>query len=302
MNRRHLMQAAVLATGAAVAPSAAPAAGPAPPYSRPAAIRTADGLSLAYEDWGAGPPMVLVHSWALQSPMWRQQVPALTDAGFRIVAFDRRGHGRSGGNGRGYDIDTLADDLAAVMDQLDLKEATLVGHSMASCEIVRYLSRRGSGRVARLVLLAPTTPYLIKAPDNPMGLPKEIFEQTRRAWRTDFTKWVSDNAAPFFVPETPQATRDWAIGMLLDCPLSVALATNLAVAGRDFRPDLAKVTAPTLVVHGDADVSAPLAITGAATAKGIRGARLQVLKGAPHGLFLTHAEAVNRAIIDFART
>jgi non-heme chloroperoxidase len=301
MNRRTL-QAAVLATGAAAAPAVAPAAGAAPPHARPAAIRTADGLSLAYEDWGAGPPVVLIHSWALQSAMWRQQIPPLTDAGFRAIAFDRRGHGRSGGNGRGYDIDTLADDLAAVMDQLDLKDATLVGHSMAGCEIARYLSRHGSGRVAKLVLLAPTMPYLVKATDNPLGLPQEGFDQMRQAWRTDFTKWIADNAAPFFTPATPQITREWAVGLLLDCPLSVALATNLAVTGVDFRPDLAKIATPTLVIHGDVDASAPLAITGEPTAKAIRGARLQVLKGAPHGLFLTHAEAVNRAIVDFART
>jgi pimeloyl-ACP methyl ester carboxylesterase len=237
----------------------------------------------------------------MQSAMWRQQIPALTEAGFRTVVFDRRGHGRSGGNGRGYDIDTLADDLAAVMDQLDLEAVTLVGHSMGGCEVVRYLSRHGSSRVTKIVLLASTTPYLIKTPDNALGFPKEALDQMRQVWRADFTQWVSDNAAPFFIPETPQITRDWAIRMLLDCPFSVALATNMAVAEIDFRLDLARIATPTLVLHGDADASALLAITGEPTAKAIKGAKLQVVKGAPHGLFLTHADVVNRAIVGFAR-
>ena len=300
MNRRHLMQAAALVPGAgAAAPSAADA--PATSRARPAAIVSRDGLNLAYQDWGSGPPVVLVHSWALQSAMWAHQIPALNDAGFRAIAFDRRGHGRSDGNGHGYDVDTLADDLGCVLEQLDLHGATLVGHSMAGCEIARYLARHGSGRVARVVLIAPTTPFLIKTPDNPLGLDRTVFEQARAAWRQDFIGWVNANAAPFFTRETPRATYDWAIRMILDCPVPVALATNRAVVEVDFRPDLAKIDTPTLVLHGDADASAPLEITGRPTAAHIRNARLEVLPGAPHGLFVTHAEAVNRAIVEFAK-
>lgn len=300
MNRRSLFEAAVLSAGAAAFASAAEAA-PKPP-ARPATIRTGDGLALAYEDWGAGPPVVLVHSWALNKAMWRQQIPALLDAGFRVVAFDRRGHGRSQGNGQGYDMDTLADDLGCVMDQLDLKGATLVSHSMGACEVVRYLSRHGHARVAKLALLAPTTPYLIKTADNPHGVDAAVFAQTRAVMQRDFTGWVADNAAPFFTPDTRPTTVRWCIDLLLDCPLSVALATNKATAGLDFRPDVRAVRVPTLVVHGDIDASAPLQITGQRTAELIPGARLQVLKGAPHGLFITHAEAVNRAVIDFVQT
>ncbi|THD58543.1 alpha/beta hydrolase [Phenylobacterium sp.] len=267
----------------------------------PAAIQTADGLALAYESWGDGPPIVLVSSWAMQMAMWRQQIPALTDAGFRAVAFDRRGHGRSGGNGQGYDIDTLADDLAAVIDQLDLKDAVLVGHSMAGAEISRYLSRHGSGRVVKVVLLAPATPCLVKADDNPLGLDPELVAQSRAAMRADFTAWVADNAGPFFTPDTPEPTMRWLIDMLLDCPLSVAMATLIAYFDVDFRDDMRAIDVPALIVHGDVDASAPLEITGQPTAALIPGAKLQVLKGAPHGLFLTHAEAVNRAIVDFAK-
>ena len=299
MNRRNLIQAASLVAAGAAAHSAD--AAPSSRRGRPATIRTADGLDLHYEDWGSGPPVVLVHSWALHSQMWRQQIPALNDAGFRAVVFDRRGHGRSANNGQGFDIHTLADDLGAVMDQLDLSDAILVGHSMASAEIVRYLSRHGSARVAKVVLLAPTTPYLVKAPDNPLGLEAAAFEQSRAVWRQDFTKWVATNQAAFFTPQTPPETANWMISMLLECSLPVALATSRAFTGVDFRPEVAAIRVPTLVVHGTVDASAPLEITGRPTAALIPGAKLTVLPGAPHGLFLTHDREVNQAIVEFAR-
>ncbi|HEY3951226.1 alpha/beta fold hydrolase [Phenylobacterium sp.] len=301
MNRRNLIEAAMLTAGAAATLAATAEA--APRRARPATIRTNDGLALAYEDWGSGPPVVLVHSWALQKAMWRQQIPALTQAGFRVVAYDRRGHGRSDGNGQGYDMDTLADDLACVMDQLDLKGAMLVGHSMAAGEIVRYLSRRGAARVARIALLAPTTPYLMKTADHPQGgVDPEALARTRAAMTRDFAGAIADNVGPFFTPDTHPATMRWCVDMLLATPLSVAMATNRAYFEVDFRPDVKAVKLPTLVVQGDADASAPLPFTGQRTAEMIAGAQLLVLKGAPHGLFLTHAEAVNRAIIDFARS
>jgi pimeloyl-ACP methyl ester carboxylesterase len=267
----------------------------------PAAITTADGLSLAYEDWGTGAPILFIHSWATQATMWRQQVPALADAGFRCIAYDRRGHGRSAGNGRGYDIDTLADDLGAVLDQLDLRGVTLVAHSMGACEMVRYLSRHGSDRVGRLVFLAPTTPCLVKASDNPLGVDRAVFEATRALWRQDYPKWVGENAAPFFTPQTSSETLAWGIRMIADCPVPIALATNAAFLDVDFRPELANIRLPSLVIHGTVDQSAPLEITGKPTAALIPGARLEILPGAPHGLFVTHAEAVNALIAGFAR-
>jgi pimeloyl-ACP methyl ester carboxylesterase len=233
--------------------------------------------------------------------MWRQQIPALIDAGFRAIAYDRRGHGRSGHNGQGFDIDTFADDLAALMEQLDLKGATLVAHSMAGCEVVRYLSRHGSDRVAKVVLVAPTTPYLIKADDNPLGLESAMFEQTRAMWKADFTQWVADNKEGFFTPETPREAKDWMIRLLLDCPVPVAVATHRAVSDVDFREEMKRMTVPTLVLHGDVDLSAPLDLTGRASADLIPGAELIVFPNAPHGLFMTHTDAVNRAIVDFAR-
>jgi non-heme chloroperoxidase len=297
MDRRTLMQAAGAAGLIASTADRAVAQGR---RSRPF-VETADGAQLSVRDWGAGPPVVLVHSWALNSTMWGAQTLALVEAGFRVVAYDRRGHGRSSDPGRGYDADTLAADLAAVMDALDLRGAVLVGHSMGSGEIVRYLARGGERRVKAAALLAPTTPYLTRTADNPYGLPPQAWEQLRGVLRQDFPKWVADNTGPFFTPQTSPAVMDWGARMLLETPLPVAIACNRVVTDTDYRPDLAKIRVPFLVIHGDKDVSAPLEITGRRTAELAPHSRLVVIPGAPHGLFVTHAEAVNRELLGFAR-
>jgi pimeloyl-ACP methyl ester carboxylesterase len=304
MNRRHLMHAAFAGALTADLPvQASAAAAPAPVHRiRPAAIRTSDGASLAYTDWGSGPAVVFVHAWAMHSHMWAQQVAALTPQGFRCITFDRRGHGRSADPGRGYEIDQLADDLAAVVDQLDLRDVTLVGHSMGGAEAVRYLGRRGSSRVKQLVLLAPATPCLTKTADNPMGVPAEAFEQLRAVWAADFPKWVGDNAAAYLTPQTSPEALAYNIRLMLECPITVAIAANRALTAADLRADCRKIDVPTLIVHGDADASAPLELTGRQAAALIPGARLQVLKGAPHGLYTTHVEAVNAAILGVLRS
>ncbi|HEX3699933.1 MAG TPA: alpha/beta hydrolase [Phenylobacterium sp.] len=302
MNRRHLMHAAFAAGFAAdLAAQPRPALAATRARPRPSAIRAADGASLAYTDRGAGAPVVLVHAWAMHSQMWDRQVEALTQAGLRVVTFDRRGHGRSPDPGRGYDMDTLADDLAAVLDQLDLTGVTLVGHSMGGAEVIRYLARHGDARVRQAVLLAPAAPFLTQTPDNPTGVPAQAFEQLRAAWVEDFPKWAADNAAPFFTPRTSPETVAYGVRMMLECPLPVALACNRALVATDLRGDCGKITTPTLIVHGDADQSAPLEITGKVAARLIPNARLQVVTGAPHGLYTTHAETVNRAILEVAR-
>jgi non-heme chloroperoxidase len=258
-----------------------------------AMIETADGTQLFYRDWGSGKPVVFLHSWGVNSEMWSYQTADLLEHGVRCVVYDRRGHGRSSDPGRGYDADTLADDLAAVMDSLDLREATLVGHSMGGGEIVRYLSRHGCDRVARVVLLAATTPFLMKTPDNPHGVDRAMFEAGRGVWRKDFAKWVGDNTASFFVSETSPEMMRWGAEMLLHTPLPVLIECNRMVTETDFRPDLRAMTTPALVIHGDADVSAPLELTGRPTAALIPGAKLIVYEGAPHGLFVTHMERLN---------
>ncbi|MFZ0657850.1 MAG: alpha/beta hydrolase [Candidatus Binataceae bacterium] len=261
-----------------------------------------DGTQLYFKDWGAGLPVVFISSWSANADMWQYQMAPMAAAGYRCVAYDRRGHGRSGQPSTGFDYDTLADDLAAVIDDRDLRGATLVGHSMAAGEIVRYLSRHGAGRVARIVLIAPTTPFVLQTPDNPDGVPNAMFEQTRAQLAADLPGWLADNADPFFVPETSPAMRAWVLSLSLQCSIVAALGCNHAFCETDFRPELPKISVPTLVIHGDKDASTPLELTGRKTAKLIPGAELKVYQGAPHGLMFTHTERLNRDLIAFARS
>ncbi|MCI3131994.1 alpha/beta fold hydrolase [Phenylobacterium aquaticum] len=207
MNRRHMLQ---IAGGAATALSATPlAAQPArKPRPRPRTPAAAP-VRLHVTDWGVGRPIVFLASWALTQDIWQYQHAHFIEAGYRVVAFDRRGHGRSDQPGGGYDIDTLADDLARVLAERNLTEVCLVGHSMGCSEIVRYLGRHGASRVAKIALVSPVTPFLLKTPDNPTGVDGALFEQVRAGWRRDFPKWVADNARPFFRPRPP---RPWWTG------------------------------------------------------------------------------------------
>jgi|GEM_PF-33541 len=270
----------------------------APSRPRGSTVTTRDGEQLFYRDAGTGAPVVLVHSWALSSQMWQYQTRALADAGLRCITYDRRGHGRSSPATTGYDYDTLADDLGAVLDHLDLHGVTLVGHSMGCGEIVRYLARHGSRRIARVALLAPLTPIVLRTDDNPDGVPRESFEQQWAGWARDFPAWVADNQQAFFVPETSAALIRWMVDELLRTHLEVAIATSRASVTGDLRPDLARIDRPTLILHGDRDASVPLAL-GQRTADGIAGARLSIYEGAPHGLFVTHAARVNAELLAF---
>jgi non-heme chloroperoxidase len=262
-------------------------------------IVTRDGTSLFYKDWGAGRPVVFVSSWGLNADMWAYQMVALSGAEVRCIAFDRRGHGRSSDPGRGYDYDTLADDLATVIEQLELSEITLIGYSMGAGEIVRYLSRHGPSRVARVVLLAPSTPFLLKTVDNPDGVDKTVFDQMRGMWRKDFPKWLFDNARPFFVPATSNEMIQWVGGMPLQSSLKALIDLNVQVTETDFRGELRHVTLPTFIIYGDRDLSAPLSLTGQKTAQLIEGSRLTVYEGAPHGLMFTHMERLNADLLTF---
>jgi non-heme chloroperoxidase len=263
-------------------------------------IETRDGTRLHWCAWGRGAPVLFVHSWAMETRMWDYQFAALADRGLRCVGYDRRGHGRSDVAATGYDYDTLADDLAQVVEALDLSDVTLVGHSMGAGEIVRYLTRHGSGRVKRIALLAPTTPLLRQTPDNPQGFPAEALEAMRAQWRRDFPKWVADNTAPFFTPETSPELIKWGIDLLLRISLPVAIECNRAVTGTDFRAELRRIEVPTLLLHGDTDASAPLALTGRPTAALIPDCTLKIYEGAPHGLMYTHMARVNADLAAFA--
>jgi len=265
------------------------------------AARSRDDVDLFVRDWGEGRPIVFVHSWALASQMWQYQMLPLTQAGYRCIAYDRRGHGQSPDTGGGYDFDTLADDLARVLEQRGLKGVTLVGHSMGAGEIARYIGRHGSARIAKIVIASPAcTPLLFKRPDNPAGIDQAFFDKLRAGMIADFPKWVDDNADPFVVPATSPGMRAWIKGMFADVSLQAAFDCNRAMTTTDFRTDLKKIDRPTLVIHGTRDASAPLELTGRPTANAISGARLEIYEGAPHGLFATHIDRLTRDIRQFA--
>ncbi|MBV9044473.1 MAG: alpha/beta hydrolase [Alphaproteobacteria bacterium] len=255
-------------------------------------------VDLFVKDWGRGKPLLFLHSWAVTNEIWQYQHEHFVRAGYRVVAYDRRGHGRSAQPGDGYDADTLADDLARVIDAHNLTGVTLIGHSMAAGEIVRYLSRHGSSKVARIVLAAPTTPFILKTADNPQGIDGAAFEGLRNIWRADFPKWMADNSRPFFMPATSQAMIDWGMS-LFQAPLHVAIACNEAMVNTDFRPDCQAVRVPTLILHGTKDASAAFPLTGKRTAELIPHAQLRAYEDAPHGLMLTHTARVNADIAAF---
>lgn len=262
-------------------------------------IKTNDGTRLYVKEWGEGAPVVFVHSWSMTGDMWQYQTAEFAAGGLRCITYDRRGHGRSDQPSVGYDTDTLADDLAMVLDSLDVSNATLIGHSMGGGEIVRYLSRHGAKRIARIVLLAPTTPFLKQTPDNAKGIPEQAFEAVRAEWVADFPKWIADNTASFFTKDTSAPMQDWLTSMMNRASLPVAIACNRSMVDTDFRADLRDVTVPTLLIHGDADASAPLPLTGARTAKLLPNCTFKVYEGAPHGLFVTHKQRLNADVLQF---
>jgi non-heme chloroperoxidase len=264
-------------------------------------IKTADGTGIAYSDWGRGKPVVFVHAWALPSPMWDYQIAALSQQGLRCIAYDRRGHGRSSRPGSGYDCDTLADDLSALLTQLDLNDVTLVSHSFGSAEVVRYLTRHGAGRITGIVMIAPAAlPFVTKTEDNPNGIPKEQLAFFRtKVLQADFPKWLEDGKRAFFAADISESIQNWVRDLMLTTPLPVAAETSRQITSTDFRKELPGISVPTLIIHGDNDVSAPIDFTGRPTAMLIPKAELRVYEGAAHGLFLTHKDRLNADIARF---
>jgi non-heme chloroperoxidase len=271
---------------------------------RPTMIESRDKTRIHFRDWGAGRPVVFVAPWGLCSDWW--DIPAITvsERGWRCVAFDRRGHGRSDDPCRGYDFDTLADDIAAVMDALDLQNIVLVGHSMGGAEVVRYLTRYGSHRVTHAVLIAPTTPFTMKTGDNPGGAPREALENTRESLKHDLPHRVAEAAPDFFgVPKNSVSieTMDWWSRQLLDrCSIKVLSELYKVMTETDFRPELRTIRTPTLILHGDIDKSAPLESTGRPTHELIAGSRLLVYENAAHALPYTHTDRMLADIVAFA--
>jgi pimeloyl-ACP methyl ester carboxylesterase len=265
-------------------------------------ITTEDGTLLFYRDWGSGPPIVFLSGWGLHSAIWSYVMVPAVASGYRCIAYDRRGHGRSDDPGRGYDFDTLADDLAIVLDKLNLKDVTLVAHSMSGGEAVRYLSRTRNNRVSRLVLMGTTLPFLAKTDDNPDGIDPAAFERLRGVMMQDLPKWLRGNSRPSVLPETSEALMEWGNQMILSSSLQALMECNRALTSTDFRAELQRLTLPVLLIHGDRDVSTPLALTAQKTVKLLRDAQLKIYAGGPHGLPVTHPMQVKDDIIAFTRS
>jgi pimeloyl-ACP methyl ester carboxylesterase len=262
-------------------------------------ITTTDGTRLTIDAQGAGPPVVLTHGWVLGAASWEPVASRLASAGLGAVAVDRRGCGRSDRPAAGYDLDTLADDLNAVLDALDLREVTLVAHSFGGAEAVRMLARHGADRVGRLVLVATTTPG--SPPEQQPS--QEMLDAALADLRSDRPAYVRAGAPGFFgdPPAASQATVEWGLGLALGASMAASVGLMETLLTTDVAADVAACPVPTLVVHGDADTSAPLELTGEPTAALLPDARLEVYPGAPHGLPLTHAERLAADVVAFAR-
>ena len=259
-----------------------------------------DGTQLFVRDWGQGETIVFLAGWCLTSDSWGYQMPHFVEQGFRCIAYDRRGHGRSADPGGGYDYDTLADDLAELLKQRNLDRVTLVAHSMASGEVIRYMTRYKGERVTKIAMLAPTAPCLIYTSNNPSGIPREVFDQVREELRYDFQGWIARNSAPFIAPSTSQATVAWFANQMNQTSMQAMLGCNRSMIESDFREELKSINIPILVIHGDTDASAPLEITGKQVAVIAPNAKLKVYANAPHALFATHARKVNADLLTFA--
>lgn len=268
-------------------------------------IQTAERVSLFYTDYPGGRPIVFAHAWALNGDMWNYQLPDLMAAGLRCITYDRRGHGRSDRPAAGYDIDTLADDLGELINELDLTDITLIGHSMGAGEVVRYITRHGAGRVARLVLSGTVTPMLLQSDDNPDGILATAAAQLRALMVRDIGDWIEMNGRDEYflgAHRVSQQLLDWTMNTIAAVPVPILAQTSSAFLHADFRAELTMLTVPTLVIHGAADFAMPVDLTARKTAPLIPDCRLTIIDGAGHGLYISEAARYNAALLEFIDT
>lgn len=261
-------------------------------------------IDLHYEDQGSGKPVILIHGWPLSGRSWEKQVPVLLEAGHRVITYDRRGFGDSSKPSFGYDYDTFAEDLHSIMTELDLRDVTLVGFSMGGGEVARYLGTYGSDRVSKAVFMAAVPPFLAKTADNPTGVEPSVFEGIKKALAADRPAFLSQFLANFYNVDVlgGKQISDEVVRLSWNIAATASPKGTLDCVSAwvtDFRKDLARIDVPTLVVHGDADRILPLAATATPTHEAVKGSRLVVVKGGPHGLNWTHADEVNRELLNF---
>lgn len=268
---------------------------------------TSDGTELYYKDWGTGQPIVLNSGWPLSADMWDYQMMFLAEHGFRVIAHDRRGFGRSSQPWTGYDYDTFAGDVHELIEALDLKDVILGGFSMGGGEVARYIGRFGTARIAKAMLISAVTPLMMRREDHPEGMDPAIFDGIRAGLLNDRAKFLDEFGPVFTGSKLPgsnvsQQMLDWTLGMGLQGGFKGTYDCVKAFAETDFRPDLAKFDVPTLVVHGNADAVVNFDATGKAAAALIEGARFLVYEGAPHAVYFTHKDRLNQDMLEFARS
>ena len=269
-------------------------------------IATSDKTRLYVKDWGSGTPVILIHGWPLSADSWDDQAMAIANAGYRAIAYDRRGFGRSSQPWTGYDYDTLSDDLAAVIAHTGADDAILVGFSMGGGEVARYMSRHGGKSVAKAALVASILPFRLQTDDNPSGTPQSAFDDTAAALNEDRAKFFTTFFTTFFgVADATQPVSDellrWAHGIAMQAGLKSTIECMRSFSGTDFRADLPAFKVPTLIIHGTEDKTVPIDASARIAAKDIANAKLVEYEGAPHGLFATHKDRFSRDLIAFLK-
>lgn len=266
-----------------------------------------DGTRIFYKDWGSGPPIVFSHGWPLNADAWDEQLAFFASNGFRAIAHDRRAHGRSDQPWHGHEMDAYADDLATVIESLDLKEVVLVGHSTGGGEVTRYIGRHGTKRVAKVVLVGAVPPLMLQTDANPRGLPVKVFDDIRAGVSTDRSQFYKDLSSPFFGAnrsgsKVSQGLRDQFWLQSMQVGLKGALDCIKAFSETDFTVDLKKFDVPTLFIHGDDDQIVPIDASAKAASKLVKRATLKIYSGADHGLTATHRDRFNEDVLSFVRS